>query len=277
LSYNSNLSMDISVSFLNERMALQLPAELPLGLVFVVGSVRQVESADSSGNIDFQLEEKVYTLRCRLLRSTADKVNIQVGDKVRAGGHLAFDTERAAYFLLARDIEILSDQRSDLTAPAPVLLDIKKRSQAANLTPARLPNWVKEMAPPEIKPELKDLEQAAEDEPVLTNGDVGSDTLAEPRPESEHFSTALPGGLTEELVQFLSEAMDSPEEVELTPEMIKQLTPTLQPSAPQRAAPLPELGNGTSSMRRWWIGLLVLLLVSAFLVTMILLTFYLQQ
>ena len=31
--------MDISVSHLNRRMALQIPAEFPLGLVFVVGEV----------------------------------------------------------------------------------------------------------------------------------------------------------------------------------------------------------------------------------------------
>ena len=34
--------MDISVSQLNNRLALQLPPELPLGLVFVTGKVKDL-------------------------------------------------------------------------------------------------------------------------------------------------------------------------------------------------------------------------------------------
>ena len=50
--------MDISVSRLNKRMALQLPAEFPLGLVFVVGEVKNLSYYGDGVTVsDFYIEE----------------------------------------------------------------------------------------------------------------------------------------------------------------------------------------------------------------------------
>ena len=59
--------MDISVSRLNNRLALQLPTELPLGLVFVVGTVENITWINdgdeqthitSSRRIELELKEE---------------------------------------------------------------------------------------------------------------------------------------------------------------------------------------------------------------------------
>jgi hypothetical protein len=56
--------MDITVSRLNKRMALQLPAEFSLGLVFVVGTVRLAGAGNGDERLrEFQLTEGDHNLR----------------------------------------------------------------------------------------------------------------------------------------------------------------------------------------------------------------------
>lgn len=213
--------MDISVSRLNKRMALQLPAEFPLGLVFVVGKIRNLTNVDGEGGLPyFYISEHGYMLRCQLSERALEEVHLNEGDMIRAGGHLAFDTLQADYFLLARDIEILPEHRPSRTTLAPILEDIKKRSQAASLAPAELPDWVQRIAPPE----LQEVEEVEEDSDLDETAEPESTIEQEPIPEE----SSLPGGFTNDLVDFLSEAMDSPEDVELTHEMVADLAPAIK-------------------------------------------------
>ena len=148
--------MDIPVSRLNNRMALQLPAELPLGLVFVVGEVERPHGGGDDDQISFYLSEKGFLLRCRLSERASREARLTEGSRIRAGGHLAFDPQRAEYYLLARDVEIIEEAvakapvvetspgppavQSGARVPlAPILADITKRAKAASLTPAALP------------------------------------------------------------------------------------------------------------------------------------------
>ena len=94
--------MDISVSRLNGRLASKLPPELPLGLVFVIGKVVQ---KDADG---FVLSEEAHQLNCQL----AEEMEVQVGNEVRASGHLMFDPEKLQYYLLARDVEVVTTEPS---------------------------------------------------------------------------------------------------------------------------------------------------------------------
>jgi hypothetical protein len=223
--------MDISVSRLNKRMALQLPAEFPLGLVFVVGRVRDVKNVDRKGGPPyFYISERGYMLRCQLSERALDGITLNEGDLVRAGGHLAFDTLQADYFLLARDIEVLPEHRASRPMMAPILADIKKRSLAASLAPAELPDWVQQIAPPEIREAQKMAEQDDDSEEDDLEDTAEPPTVIEP--QSEPVETAapesqLPAGFTDDLVTFLSEAMDSPEDVEITQEMVTDLAPAI--------------------------------------------------
>ena len=93
---------------------------------------------------------------------------------------------------------------------------IKKRSEAAQLAPAELPVWVKKMAPPGVE---------------------APDT--EPEPQAAPESEAASALSNEELVAFLSEAMESEEEVELTPEMLAEYAPqtaVTEPTLPPASA-----------------------------------------
>ena len=108
--------MDISVRRLNHRLALQLPKELPLGLVFVTGvvdTVNELPTEDGPSNrtrrIEFDLVEEDYILRCVLTQSTSNPTTVWEGEKVRVGGHLVFDPLRANYFLTTHDVEIIFD------------------------------------------------------------------------------------------------------------------------------------------------------------------------
>jgi hypothetical protein len=205
--------MDISVSHLNHRLALQLPAELPLGLVFVVGRVANLEEGENGrfSTPQFDLIEQSHRVRCVLSERTASEVTLNNGDRIRAGGHLAFDAQRAAYYLLVRDVEVVlpltpvetavSDEQNGLAA---VLSDVKKRSDAARRTQTPLPAWVQKIAPPEVQAELP----AAADEPPLPSY---------PMRRQEEV------GLEADLLARLSAAMDSEDEVELTPEMLTEL------------------------------------------------------
>lgn len=218
---------DIPVNHLNSRLALQLPAELPLGLVFVVGCVENLlqSSGDNHNNhTKFELVEKNHRIQCELSRRAAEESNLTEGTRVRAGGHLAFDSHRARYFLLARDVEQvstpvirpteLSGQKTSgkniqhalgRQALTPILADIKRRAEATHLEEAQLPYWVKKLAPTEVKEELAQLE------PTGTVTAVSS----------------TPAPLDNKLLSLLSQAIDSEEEIELTPELLAGLAPII--------------------------------------------------
>lgn len=261
--------MDISVSRLNKRMALQLPAEFPLGLVFVVGKVRNLSGANGEGTPQFfYIAEKEHILRCRLSERALEDVTIKEGDMIRAGGHLAFDTLQADYYLLARDVEVLPEQRPSRTMLAPILEDIQKRSQAARLAPAELPDWVQKIAPPELQiddeppsePEdQKDETAEITSEPAVTESTEPADEPSE--------TEALPEGFTDDLVEFLSEAMDSPEEVALTQDMVTELAPAVkkEKTSPRPTQPYDVVHTQTEPRVPWVIVLVVLLFLVSFL------------
>ena len=232
-----NYGMDISVSRLNKRMALQLPAEFPLGLVFVVGKVRNLSDGSEEGGLPyFYLAENDHMLRCHLSERALQEASINEGDMIRAGGHLAFDIQQADYFLLARDVELLPEHRPSRTTLAPILADIKKRSQAASLVPAELPDWVQQIAPPEFQRTAEPAPEAMEEQngqpselPAIEEAETAVETTSAPLADDH---PPLPEGLTDDLVAFLSEAMDNPEDVELTQEMVTELAPAIQPEKP---------------------------------------------
>lgn len=223
--------MDIPVSRLNQRMALQLPAELPLGLVFVVGEV-QLPAADAGESEDgrrgeFYLEDQGYRLPCRLSERATAEFRLEAGDMVRAGGHLVFEPVLASYYLLARDIERLDGFRPAAKPLAAIIADNSRREQANALAPAELPTWVQQMAPPEVSSTPVDHHLAAglaAAAPQL-NGDwelLADTEAAVAYPEAE---PAL-AGLSDELIAFLSNAMDSEVEVEITSEIMTDLNDT---------------------------------------------------
>ena len=219
--------MDIPVSRLNQRIALQLPAELPLGLVFVVGQVQMPGAVEAGLPVDFYLSDSEYRLPCRLSERAAAEVRLGEGDKVRAGGHLVFEPAWASYYLLARDIEPVDNLRPAVKPLTAIIADNNRREQAAALTRAELPTWVQQMAPPEIRP--------------LTGGQPLAASLAGPAPEAggdwelladAQAAMAFPAsepalaGLSDELIAFLSQAMDSEVEVEITSEIMTDLNTT---------------------------------------------------
>jgi len=217
--------MDISVSHLNNRLALQLPAQLPLGLVFVLGDIEKFIDGDngSSSYKQFDLVEKEHRVRCLLSERAALDVDIQEGNTIRAGGHLIFDPTQADYYLLVRDVEITSSLTLASTPSAvsnaemgSMLEDVRKRAEAAKLVQGELPPWVKKMAPIEyIEDTIEENSAAAIRE---DNGnEVERNQLAE-----------------------LSAAMDSDEDVELTSSLLEVAKKLNQ----ARGVPLEE---GTSS------------------------------
>lgn len=232
--------MDISVSRLNNRMVLQVPPELPLGLVFVVGQVHNLtESRENGHPMQFDLVESGYRLRCQLSSRVANDVFLQEGDMVRAGGHLAFDTQAARYFLLARDLEIVPEiTPGTRTKMASILQDVKKRAEAADLVRTELPQWVKQLAPPEVQEELGLIEGQEEEDMVP----AGADTL---EPGTDLLAPVV--DMSDEMLAFLSEAIDRNEDVEITPEVLAQFLPLERqqggeisaPADPEYAEPLP--------------------------------------
>ncbi|HSH04228.1 MAG TPA: hypothetical protein VLL52_17090 [Anaerolineae bacterium] len=209
--------MDISVSRLNNRMAVQLPTELPLGLVFVVGDVENVNDYhDPETPVVCYIRDREHYLRCHFTQRIAEEVEVEIGSKIRAGGHLAFDPQSAQYYLLARDVEVLETlpslaaaqgQRASLTT---ILQDVKRRAEATSIATAELPPWVKQLAPPDLKSELaiinQDWEVAAEQ--VLAGLD-DSNNNGNNDDENQDI------GLSSELLDQLSAAMDSDEDVDL--------------------------------------------------------------
>lgn len=237
--------MDISVSQLNHRLALQLPAELPLGLVFVTGTIRNLESAGEAINgrapfASFDLEQKGHHLHCKLAPREAERVVLREELEVRLGGHLTFDPRRAAYFLLARDAEVigglagrqadplaidLSELVEDQAAFTAALAGIKRRADVSRQSPAEVPIWVQKIAPPEA-PESQQVDEAEAELPAAV-------TPSPPTPR-----------LDDELVSYLSALMESEEEVELTPDLLAQWQH--EPQAPVVDSPEDELSPTTT-------------------------------
>jgi hypothetical protein len=107
------------------------------------------------------------------------------------------------------------------TGPA-ILADIDRRSQETGLVPAELPVWVKQLAPPELMAELGINGPVDSDEIQEAEVQDGEDISSESSPfELRDDETMLT--MSDELIDFLSMAMDSTEEIELTPEVIAHL------------------------------------------------------
>jgi hypothetical protein len=213
--------MDIPVSLLNKRMAVQVPTELPLGLVFVVGKVEKLALMDEDGHPhEFYLLEANHYLRCRLTDWAAHEVGFKDGDLVRAGGHLAFDPQQADYYLLSRDVEILEEFVPGRSTLSEIVAESRQQPQIAGLAAAELPTWVKQMAPPEIQEELlatAALSGASSELEAADSWEALEDTGASMAYPTEEPALA---GLSDDLIDFLSEAMDSSEDVEVTSELI---------------------------------------------------------
>lgn len=253
--------MDISVSGLNGRLASKLPPELPLGLVFVVG---QVELLAADG---FILAEGSHRLYCR----TEKKGQFVKGDEIRASGHLMFDAEQLQYYLLARDIEIVTSEplgppernSRELLAESESLLSalaaVKARAAVSPAhTGADLPVWVRKLAPPEV--EVAGVEDKVEE------------TV---RPQARQVE------LDEKLLSTLSEAMDSEEDLELTAEFLAEYMPEIpeptepleetlalqeQPAPQEMEEPLAELATSYRPVGRQDTDWLVILLIISFFV-----------
>ncbi|MCA9972645.1 MAG: hypothetical protein KC425_20645 [Anaerolineales bacterium] len=257
--------MDISVSRLNNRLSLQLPAELPLGLVFVVGTVthlhRITRHEEATAEVWFELADGGHTLRCRLSDRTASEVVLIENSQIRAGGHLIFNAQDAHYYLLARDVEVLAQDALPPTAVhtpsrrtlTPLLADVKKRAEAAQLAEADLPIWVQRMAPPEAQLEEEELETTA----VL------------PPPTDP---------MAKELVSFLSAAMEDLQDVELTPEVLSEIAPEQPPApavstAPYDVPPPAPYRKKTNRNEPDWVVLLAILssiiIIGAILFTLV--------
>jgi hypothetical protein len=249
--------MDISVSHLNNRLALQLPKELPLGLVFVLGRVENLrrqpaQSPTEPPLVTFDLIEKGHHLRCRLSKRAATEMTLQEGDLIRAGGHLSFDPRRADYFLLARDVDIVTEVETTSVEPKPrlersglasILADIKRRSEAVQTQPAELPTWVQHMAPPELEtasqgngaPKAAEVAEATETGEVVEPAEAAKATAAAEVTGADGpiADGPIPPPIDNRFVDFASKAMESKEEVELTPDLLNRL----QAKAPQRQRP----------------------------------------
>lgn len=265
--------MEVSVRLLNHRLALQLPRELPLGLVFVVGVVGDVvrvpvtqkkgEGNGRTSYTQFELTENSYHLRCIVPPREAAHVTLNTGDPVRVGGHLMFDPGRADYFLLARDVAVMGQTavvespvedvkalRQEQEELALALARVKRRADAAKLAEAELPEWVQKIAPPEVQEELIEEEE--------------TDLLA---------ATAVTVNLDDELVTALAQAMDSEEEVEVTSDLLAQYdVQPEQPIVPAAAevdtavSPLPSQPRYTLPPDRHETDWLVILLIIAFFI-----------
>jgi len=199
-------------------MVLQVPPELPLGLVFVVGQVHNLnDSREEELSMQFDLVESGYHLRCQITSRLADDLIVQEGDMVRAGGHLAFDTQAARYFLLARDLEIVLETAEAQTKRAAIMADINQRAEAAKLVRTDLPHWVKQLAPPEVQEELGLAERQ----------DIAEEEVSAAKDSREVDANILipQASMSDEMLSFLSEAIDRQDDVEITPEILAQFIP----------------------------------------------------
>jgi len=213
--------MDIPVSRLNERIALRLPAQFPLGLVFVVGNVEELGSSSNGGQASaFFLSESDSRLRCKLSERASSEIQLKNGYRIRAGGHLEFDSRYADYYLLARDVELIPVEQPRVSSMAAIIADHSKRSEQAGLVPAELPEWVQRMAPREIGI-IPDRSSVITAEAVAVQPVVSVEGATK-RPAGllGLGHEAAIAGLSDELIEFLSEAMDSEDDIELTPELV---------------------------------------------------------
>lgn len=244
-------SMDIPVSRLNQRMALQLPSELRLGMVFVVGIVEGKEPPETGDDIGyFFLAEKRFRVRCLLSEHTTSDTEFVNGDTIRAGGNLAFDPQQAHYYLLAREIEILQQVDSEEPSGSAIMADIDRQSQEAGLVPAELPVWVKQLAPPELMEELGISDPDESDDSDESGAEQDDSDQFDPLRQGTN-RTMLP--MSEELLDFLSLAMDSSDEVELTPEVIAHLGTPNDPEEVLKDFDEPE--SVASEATEWLAGL----------------------
>jgi hypothetical protein len=214
--------MDITVSRLNERMALRVPSELPLGLVFIVGQVQAIRPyGPDPEEVALQLADGEHSLPCRLPHQVAEEMQLVGEERVRAGGQLIFDTREARYYLLARDIEVLPSQApSDEDAAPRTLVAGPPAPSDGRLAAGELPPWVRQLAPPEVQSELYV-------DAVPTEADV--------KHEPDDESASLPPGL----IEYLSQAIDSDQDIELTPSLFHELIERYEARPPVRSAIAP--------------------------------------
>jgi hypothetical protein len=233
--------MDIPVSSLNERMASRLPREFPLGLVFVVGRVERVPSANGRDSLrHFHLVEGQHRIRCVLSERAARSSIFDEGDTIRAGGHLAFNPFWADYYLLARDIEVVPENGRSTSTLAAIIADMEQRSQQYGLVRTELPEWVKQLAPRELRHRYLEVDGGQEVEETVTAARPPSGQLLSVlSARSVEERLAVPG-LPTELVSYLSEAMDRNEDIQLTPQLLSRFDPlphelVQPPSSPEGA------------------------------------------
>jgi hypothetical protein len=133
----------------------------------------------------------------------------------------------ASYYLLARDIERLDGFRPAAKPLAAIIADSNRREAATSVTRAKLPSWVQQMAPPEVKQPQVDRDTAAG--ATVNGSDLGADwELLADAESAIAYPEAEPAlaGLSDELIAFLSQAMDSDVEVEITSEIMTDLNNT---------------------------------------------------
>jgi hypothetical protein len=263
--------MDIPVSRLNNRMALHTPAEFPLGLVFVVGTVHDLERPPAgSADVRFSLVERGYRLRCHLLPQIAGQVQFEEGQLVRASGHLAFDPMRVDYYLAARDLEVIPGPKPapPVTDVRPILAEMQQKAKEANMAPGQLPGWVKELAPPEFRESLRSGEfPSAEAETTAVPELTPSAQADQPTTTANDHSTtqpaASPADLNPQLTEFLLKALEAEEDIELTPELIAEYNPRPRPDPtafkvvyPHEAIPPPP-----PERIHWFIAVAIMIMV----------------
>lgn len=208
--------MDISVSHLNRRVALQVPPELPLGLVFIVGDVHSLREGHPARHLaQLQLRDGDHVLACLLPGRLLEETMLKEGQRVRVGGQLAFDAHAVSYHLRVHHLDVL-DRRVRNLAPELSGHVAGNEGQRTALAPPDLPHWVRQLAPPEIQRELGfQIDDNVEDG-AATHDERERRASQKPTPPMADVA------LSPDMVRFLSQAMDSDDEVELTPEMLKK-------------------------------------------------------
>jgi len=292
--------MDVPISQINTRLLSQLPSDTGLGLLFATGTVGQVIYASGGRPIQFTLRHGGYALRCKVAPSVELQFELKEGQHVRATGFLNFSSQSVQYHLLSRDLELLKEvlepaedkpaAEPGLPAERPSTPDwlsgIQKRAQAApeSLAPGNIPDWVKEMAPPEAIPPL------VEGTNVLW-GRQRAEAASQPPVE---IKAPEPPRLDDDkdVLDYLLQALErsEQEDVELTAELLARFRShpnseanAVLPAPPEKepiARPLPVTGPkparrpapaGSGSMDRGFVVLVfVLFILSAVAVALLL-------
>jgi len=228
--------MDMPINQINTRLFAQLPADPGMGLLFAVGTVSQIVQASSGKPIQFTLRHHGYALRCKVAPSVESDFDLADGQEVRATGHLSFSAQSARFHLLVRDLELLSltTLPEKTTTPRHILASrersatpdwlvaVQRRAQAAapvQLTPADIPLWVQEMAPPEVaSPQAQRVD-------VRWGKQRAETAIEDEMPSDEAEMTAFTGlDSDEQLLKHLLEVLERSEneDVELTAEVLAQ-------------------------------------------------------